>query len=230
MHWVKDCPHKDEAHVQHFTKEIKDEQINQFVDETLNAAVLDSGCTRTICGKLWLGCYIDSFSKEDSKLIEERPSSTRFKFGDGKVVQASRKVIISAYIGDKKVNIETDVVLDDLPLLLSKQSMETVRTTIDFVNNKVTMLNQVLKICFTSSGHDAIGITKVQQEDTSEGIKILLCREQKDKRKVALKLHQQFAHAPSKKIIDLVKDANVEDQELFKSVIDAEDNGPYSSL
>ena len=120
MHWVRDCPHKDEVYVQLFTKDIKDEYINQFVGETLNAAVLDSGCTGTVCGKLRLDCYIDSLSKEDSKLIEERPTSTRFKFGDGRVVQASRKVIIPAYIGDMKVNIETDVVSDDLPLLLSK--------------------------------------------------------------------------------------------------------------
>ena len=224
MYWVKDCPHKDEAHVQLFTKDIKDEYTNQFVGETLNAAVLDSGCTGTVCGKLWLDCYIDSLSKEDSKLIEERPSSTRFKFGDGRVVQASRKVIIAAYICDKKLSIETDVVPDDLPLLLNKQSMKTVRTTTDFVNDKVTMLDQVLNLCFISSGHYAIGITKEQQEDKSEGIRILLSEEVRDKRKVALKLHQQFAHAPSKRIISLVKDANVEDQELFKSIIDAEDN------
>ena len=152
MHWVKDCPHKNEAHVQRFTKDIKDEYLNQFVGETLNAAVLDSGRTRTVCGKLWLDCYIDSLSREDSKLIEERPSSTRFKCGDGRVVQASRKVIIPAYIGDKKVSIETDVLPDDLPLLLSKQSMKTARTSIDFVNNKVTMLDQVLNLCFTSEG------------------------------------------------------------------------------
>ena len=67
-----------------------------------------------------------------------------------------------------------------------------------------------------------MGITKERQEDTSEGIRILLCKEEKGKRKVALKLHQQFAHAPSKRIISLVKDANVEDHEL--SIIDAEDN------
>ena len=100
MHWVKDSPHKDEAHVQHFKKDIKDEYINQFVGETLNEAVLDSGCTGTVCGKLWLDCYIDSLSKEDPKLIEEMPTSTRSKTGDGRVVQASRKVIIPAYIGD----------------------------------------------------------------------------------------------------------------------------------
>ena len=70
MHWVKDCPHKDDAHVQLFTKDIKDEYINQFVGETLNAAVLDSGCTKTVFDKLRLDCYIDSLSKEDSKLIE----------------------------------------------------------------------------------------------------------------------------------------------------------------
>ena len=223
MHWVEDCPHKDEAHVHLFTKDIKDEYINQFVGETLNEAVLECGCTKTVCGKLWVDCYIDSLSKEDLKLIEERLSSTRFKFGDGRVVQASRKVIIPADIGDKKVSIETNVVPDDLPLL-SKQSMKTARTTTDVVNDKVTTLDQVLNLCFTSSRHYAISITKEQQEDTSEGIRILLCKEKKDRRKVALKLHQQFAHAPSKRTISLVKDANVEDHELFKSIIDAEDN------
>ena len=86
------------------------------------------------------------------------------------------------------------------------------------------MLDQVLNLSFTSSGHYAISITKEQQDDTSEGIIFLLCKEEKDKRKVALKLHQQFAHAPSKRIINLVKDANVEDHELFKSIIDAEDD------
>ena len=43
------------------------------------------------------------------------------------------------FLGDKKVNIETDVVPDDLPLLLSMQLMKTARTTIDFVNDKVTI-------------------------------------------------------------------------------------------
>ena len=57
--------------------------------------------------------------------------------------------------------------------------MKTARTTIDFVNDKVTMLDQVLNLCFTSSGHYVISITKEQQEDTSEGIRILLCIEEK---------------------------------------------------
>ena len=70
----------------------------------LNTAVLDSGCTKNVCGKLWLDCYIDSLSKEGSKLTEERLSSARFEFGDGRVVQASRQVIIPAYIGDKKAS------------------------------------------------------------------------------------------------------------------------------
>ena len=32
-------------------------------------------------------------------------------------------------------------------------------------------------------GHYAIGITKEQQEDTSERIRILLCKEEKDKKR-----------------------------------------------
>ena len=67
------------------------------------------------------------------------------------------------------MSIETDVVPDDdYHYYYVKQSMKTARTTIDFVNDKVTMLDQVLNLCFISSGHYTIGITKEQQENTSE--------------------------------------------------------------
>ena len=50
-HWVRDCPHKvDDTSTQVklslFTDEVYNCYINKFVGETLNHAILDSGCTK----------------------------------------------------------------------------------------------------------------------------------------------------------------------------------------
>ena len=35
--------------------------------ETLNLAVLGSGCTKTMCGEEWLNCYLDTSSEKEQK-------------------------------------------------------------------------------------------------------------------------------------------------------------------
>ena len=62
FHWAKDCPDsyensKEEINVTLFTNEVHDSYIETFVGETLGLAVLDSGCTQSVCGKGWLQCY-----------------------------------------------------------------------------------------------------------------------------------------------------------------------------
>ena len=43
--------------------------INKFVGETLNHAVLDSGCTKTVCGASWLDSYIETLPECDRKKL-----------------------------------------------------------------------------------------------------------------------------------------------------------------
>ena len=38
--------------------------LEQFVSETLNCAIVDSGCTYNVCGKNWLKCYMDKFPSD----------------------------------------------------------------------------------------------------------------------------------------------------------------------
>ena len=49
-HWAKDCPDKsresDSFEVELFCREIEECYIESFVGESLNSAILDSGCTR----------------------------------------------------------------------------------------------------------------------------------------------------------------------------------------
>ena len=47
-----------------FTPEVQKRFIENFLGENLNLAVLDSGCTKTMCGEEWLNCYFDAFSRK----------------------------------------------------------------------------------------------------------------------------------------------------------------------
>ena len=100
--------------------------------EPINKAILDSGCTETVCGNVWLQCYLGSLNTEESAKVQSQSSSKVFRFGDGKCYEATGKVTIPAMIGDTEVHIETQVVNCDLPLLLSKNIMQKLEQKLTF--------------------------------------------------------------------------------------------------
>ena len=59
------------------------------------------------------------------KKVVESKSETKFKFGDGNTLQAIKEVKIPAQIRNKKVDIHTDVINNELPLLLSKDAIKS---------------------------------------------------------------------------------------------------------
>ena len=143
-----------------FTDNIHGRYIEKFVGETLGCAVLDSGCTKTVYGSLWLKCDEESLQPDDLANMSYGQPDRKFKFGDGRVVQAKTKVKLTACLGEKKVLIETEVVDSQLPLLLSKEAMKKAEMTIDFVNDKAKILGNVVNLEFTSSGHYTLPSTK----------------------------------------------------------------------
>ena len=56
--------------------------------------MLDSACTKTVCGEKWLKCYIDSLSDLEKKIIQHFASNTELRFGDGKSVVSENCVLI----------------------------------------------------------------------------------------------------------------------------------------
>ena len=57
--------------------------MNKFIRQTFNHAVLDSGCTKTVCGESWLNGYFNTLSA-DEKVVQ---NDTKFKFGDDNTVK-----------------------------------------------------------------------------------------------------------------------------------------------
>ncbi|XP_034552315.1 uncharacterized protein LOC117821880 isoform X2 [Notolabrus celidotus] len=223
-HWAKDCPHKNEQ-----VKLTEDERMTNVVEEcnitllskdslsdteifmveSLGSAVIDTACTRTVCGEKWLNDYLNGLKPSDLQKIQDTKSARSFKFGDGRVVYSTKKVSIPAVIGQTKCKIETEVVPVDIPLLLSKTSLKRASAVLDIENDKATMFKQPVKLELTSSGHYCVKIkdVKLDESETSEENEVLTVTENmttQDKKRVLLKLHKQFGHASADRLQKLL--------------------------
>ena len=199
--------------------------MKHFVGETLSTAVLDSGCTKNVCGETWLKCYLDTLDEMDLKQVKYQQSSTSFKFGSGERVASMKVVNIPSIISGRKVFIETDVVKCDLPLRLSKDAMKKAEINIDFSTDTVRIFGQKQKLLFTSSGHYCIPIGKHIESNenlasTNERNNLILYGEWtkksfEEKIKAMEKLHRQFSHAPFKRLKNLLLDTGLNDAEMY---------------
>ena len=64
--------------------------------ETLNCALLDTGCSANVCGTNWLQCYADSLPIDAG--LQETYSGEVFKFGAGDTYQLLMQVNIPVSI------------------------------------------------------------------------------------------------------------------------------------
>ena len=91
-HWANDCPNKvkenstNNVKITLFAQDVHSYYIEKFVGETLDCAVLDTGCTKNVPGQSWLDSYLDLLAPGDLLKVVEEKSSSSFKFGDGNTV------------------------------------------------------------------------------------------------------------------------------------------------
>ena len=90
--------------------------MNIFKSSTENKAIVDSGCPRTVAGKLWLSVYKDSLKEmrgiENLKYNSEKES---FRFGPSKVYESRENVEIPIKVGSKKRKINVSIVQANVP-------------------------------------------------------------------------------------------------------------------
>ena len=151
-----------------------DEHMTGLVKECQGKALLDSACTKTVCGDKWLKLYLDTLKDEDKDLVEVMSSDTKFRFGDGVEVTSSKLVKIPALIGHKKVMISTDVVSNVIPLLLSRSAMKNSNMVLNFVNDTVNVLGETINLQCTVSGHYCIPLSNTLLDIDSKFYNIIL--------------------------------------------------------
>ena len=104
--------------------------------------------------------------------------------------------------------------------------MKKANTKIDFANDKVNILGKEVDLEFTSSRHYAIPLRDSCNDldsdlEESQFTEVLLTfdniarKSNKVKQQIAIKLHRQFGHPKSSRLIDLVKFAGISDNEFL---------------
>ena len=129
---------------------------NSLVDDSKGCGILDSGCTKTVCGERWVKDYIDNLSDYERSLVKTESSPASFTFGDGITVKSQKKLNLPCIIGGLRGKVVTDVVECDIPLLLSKKSMKSVGMILNFKEDNVKIGRKTIKLEVTTSGHYAM--------------------------------------------------------------------------
>ena len=144
---------------------------------------------------------------------------------------SSKLVKFPVVIGSQKFFIEANVVKNELPLLLSRQSMKRAEMIIDVSNDMVNVGGKdVIKLTCTSSGHYCLPLTRLLLHDSSPHSKIVLhavnlkTMTVYEKRRKAAKLHCQFSHASKEKLIRLAKNSDYHDKEFQTCIEDCCNN------
>ena len=240
-HWKKDCPHQvertkkvnltehveenesEECHITLFTKTLPTSEYDIFMVEAYGAAILDTACSKTVCGQSWLDNYVENISDSDKSKVISNSSKRRFRFGDGRTVQSTQLIKIPAKIGDVECSIETEVVPTNIPLLLSKTSLQRAGTVLDLKSDKATMFDKTVDLELTSSGHYCINIMK-DDDVPSCSEQVLFNAEDMYKEETLRKLHRQFGHASADRMNSfLTRSGNKVDKDVkhkIKQIID----------
>ena len=177
-----------------------------------NAAILDTGATRTVSGRVWVNNYIDCLAEEERDQVQFKECDTSYRFGDGKKVNAKERVTLPAKIGKVSLWITTDIVDKNIPLLLSRQSMKKGKMKLDFENDRGKICGEEIAFKTTSKGHYILPLTNQLEfmhrfekgQVESFNLSATKCNNDHE---TALKLHKVFAHPSEKRLISLIESA-----------------------
>ena len=182
LHWANKCPHayennrnggnknnSSEPHfsffVTMFTGLAEDDnsgKLKSLREETVDCAIIDSGCASTVCGEQWIEHFKESLSDEEKENIVEEDSKQIFTFGDGSSIKSKKKITFPCWLQGKAGTLTTDVVGCGIPLLLSRKSLKKMNMILDFGNDILSSStgNTIIKLRNTSSGHYAMPLSR----------------------------------------------------------------------
>ena len=118
--------------------------------ETIGKGLLDSGCSRTVAGQLWYNEFLNTLSEAERMQVTEMESKSVFRFGDGIETASLKKVSIPVCVGKHKFQMNTEIVANEIPMLISKDAMKEMGMKLDFTHFSIhtTVSSKLLEMPF----------------------------------------------------------------------------------
>ena len=162
--------------------------------------------------------YVQELCEEDRKKVTGEHSNRIFKFGNNGMLRSLGKYSVPAMIAGKTCSIEFDIINSDIPLLMSKKAMKTMKMRIDLEKDTACVWGVTIDLKTTESGHYLLPLLGDAEEVNIAWVFAINLEtiSEKEKLKQMKKLHKQFGHTPKDKFIRFMKDANVWNYSLEK--------------
>ena len=187
--------------------------------------MVDTGCPFTVCGEVWFKSYADSLSRKDQMSVLKKESHNKFRFGDGKSYPSQFRATIPIYISNSRYQLSVDVVLCDIPLLLSQDTLRRANAKIDVGEATINFMGITIPLNISSSGHMCLEICRpldFSNEETKRVLSRVLfsspISSTSDLKHKAAKLHLQFCHPTADRLIELLKKSGTSDQLIFDAI------------
>ena len=171
-----------------------------LVKEAAGRAVLDSACTATIAGDVWIKDYLMKLPTRAANDMTVIDTKICIAFGGGERVLATQKYTLPIKVGSTKCLLEVLVVPLNLPLLFSVSSMTRAKLAIDFGDKTVRLPDKTV-VPYTQASTVHILL------DVSHELESVFCHVSFDvvNDKQLMKLHKQFFHCTAEKLHMLIK-------------------------
>ena len=139
---------------------------NEVIKAGLGEVVLDTGCIKSVTSSKWLNNFIESLHPSTRERIKVDKSDRVFKFGGGQKRHSIGTFFIPCSIENKNIILIVDgVEQDDLPCLLSKESMKKAGVIIDIANDQATFFDKKIRLQENDAGHYIIKLQDYQYDD-----------------------------------------------------------------
>ena len=119
---------------------------------------MDTGASSTVCGRTWYSIFEDSLTEEEKAEIVTEKTDKSFRFGDGVAVKATAMKRIPITMCGNAVMLRVCIVENDIPLLLSNETIRNMKLIINYEEDKIHMGKGEDDIQLTRSGHPVVPI------------------------------------------------------------------------
>ena len=166
---------KNDVHITLFAG-IPDNRQYCLIGESFGKGILDSGCTKTVSGQVWIDEYLSTLPESDRNMVIEEDVGSTYRFGDGVEVRAIKNVIIPVTIGNQRYKLSVDVVKNSIPLFISRNTMKSLGMKLDFSTDTAVLNKERIDLHCTTTGHYCLPLTLCDLDERNK-TKIVLHNE-----------------------------------------------------
>ena len=161
-----------------------EQSAGRLVLENKDAAILDTGCARSVSGKQWIEAHIRSLSQSDRSDIKRKEGRAHHRFGNGRPYKSEELVILPVYFGNHRAIMAVDVVDVKIPLLISLAAMKKANTVIWTATDTAIICGQRIKFVRVG-GQCTISLRKGEAE--------VIRKEENEEKKTRRKLTDEIS-------------------------------------